>query len=33
MRRIDELHLKHPFYGAQRLATQSVLEGFEVGRV
>jgi putative transposase len=33
MRRIDELHLKHPFYGARRLAKQLVREGFEVGRV
>jgi putative transposase len=33
MRRIDELHLKHPFYGARRLAKQLVRNGFEVGRV
>jgi HTH-like domain len=33
MRRIDELHLKHPFYGARRLAKQLVRDGFEVGRV
>jgi putative transposase len=33
MRRIDELHLKYPFYGARRLAKQLVRDGFEVGRV
>ncbi len=33
MRRIDELHLKHPFYGARRLTKQLVREGVEVGRV
>ena len=33
MRRIDELHLKHPFYGARRLAKQLQREGFEVGRL
>jgi putative transposase len=33
MRRIDELHLEHPFYGARRLAKQLEREGFEVGRV
>jgi putative transposase len=33
MRRIDELHLEHPFYGARRLAKQLCREGFEVGRV
>jgi putative transposase len=33
MRRIDELHLEHPFYGARRLAKQLGREGFEVGRV
>jgi len=33
MRRIDELHLKHPFYGARRLAKQLVRDGFEVGRL
>jgi putative transposase len=33
MRRIDELHLEHPFYGARRLAKQLAREGFEVGRV
>ena len=32
MRRIDELHLAHPFYGARRLAKQLCREGFEVGR-
>jgi putative transposase len=33
MRRIDELHLQHPFYGARRLAKQLVRDGFQVGRV
>jgi putative transposase len=33
MRRIDELHLEHPFYGARRLAKQLKREGFEVGRL
>lgn len=33
MRRIDELHLKHPFYGARRLAKQLLRDGFEVGRL
>jgi len=33
MRRIDELHLKHPYYGARRLAKQLRREGVEVGRV
>ena len=32
MRRIDELHLAHPFYGARRLAKQLCREGCEVGR-
>lgn len=32
MRRIDELHLAHPFYGARRLAKHLCREGFEVGR-
>ena len=32
MRRIDELHLAQPFYGARRLAKQLCREGFEVGR-
>lgn len=33
MRRIDELHLAHPFYGARRLAKQLRKEGFlKVGR-
>jgi putative transposase len=32
MRRIDELHLKHPFYGARRLAKKLRKEGFRVGR-
>jgi putative transposase len=33
MRRIDELHLEHPFYGARRLAKQLEREGFEIGRL
>jgi putative transposase len=32
MRRIDELHLAHPYYGARRLAKQLQRDGFEVGR-
>jgi len=32
MRRIDELHLKAPFYGARKLAKQLRREGHEVGR-
>ena len=33
MRRIDELHLEHPFYGARRLAKQLERDGFDVGRL
>lgn len=33
MRRLDELHLAQPFYGARRLAKQLGREGFAVGRV
>jgi putative transposase len=33
MRRIDELHLEHPFYGSRRMAKQLQREGFEVGRL
>jgi putative transposase len=33
MRRIDELHLEIPFYGARRLSKQLGREGMEVGRV
>ena len=33
MRRIDEVHLEQPFYGARRLAKQLQREGFEVGRL
>jgi putative transposase len=33
MRRIDELHLKHPYYGARRLAKQLRREGFDTGRL
>jgi putative transposase len=32
MRRIDELHLEAPFYGARKLAAQLRREGHEVGR-
>jgi putative transposase len=32
MRRIDELHLKAPFYGARKLAKQLRREGHQVGR-
>ena len=32
MRRLDELHLKHPFLGARRLAHMLLREGFQVGR-
>jgi putative transposase len=32
MRRIDELHLVAPFYGARRLAAQLRREGHELGR-
>ena len=32
MRRIDELHLAHPFLGARRLARMLLREGVEVGR-
>jgi putative transposase len=32
MRRIDELHLAHPFLGSRRLARLLQREGFEVGR-
>ena len=33
MRRIDELHLLHPYYGARRLAKQLRREGVPVGRL
>ena len=33
MRRIDELHLEHPYYGARRLAKQLRREGFDMGRL
>ena len=33
MRRLDELHLEHPFYGARRLSKQLQREGIEVGRL
>ncbi len=32
MRRIDELHLRYPFFGARRLAQMLQREGFAVGR-
>ena len=32
MRRIDELHLEHPFMGARMLRRQSQREGVHVGR-
>ncbi len=32
MRAIDELHLKHPFYGSRRMRGALRDEGFEVGR-
>ncbi len=32
MRRMDELHLQHPFLGARRLAQMLLREGFKVGR-
>ena len=32
MRRIDELHLEAPFYGARKLAQQLKREGHDVGR-
>jgi putative transposase len=32
MRALDELHLKHPFLGARRLAAMLKRDGFEVGR-
>jgi putative transposase len=33
MRRIDELHLEHPYYGARRLGQQLCREGRQVGRL
>ena len=32
MRRIDELHLQYPFFGARRLAKMLQRDGFEIGR-
>ena len=32
MRRLDELHLEHPFLGARKLAKLLTDEGFAVGR-
>ena len=31
MRRIDELHLQHPYYGSRRIAKQLAREGIDVG--
>jgi putative transposase len=33
MRRIDQLHLDHPFYGSRRMAKQLAREGCDVGRL
>ena len=33
MRRIDELHLKYPYYGARRISRQLSREGMEAGRL
>ena len=33
MRRIDELHLKYPYYGARRIDRQLAREGMEAGRL
>lgn len=33
IRRIDELHLRRPFYGARRLAREPAKACFEVGRL
>ncbi len=33
MRRIDELHLKYPYYGARRIARQLGREGLDAGRL
>ncbi len=33
MRRIDELHLEHPFYGSRRLLVLVRQDGFDVGRL
>jgi putative transposase len=33
MRRIDELHLEHPYYGARRISAQLTREGHRVGRL
>ena len=32
MRRLDELHLRAPFYGARKLAAQLCREGHQIGR-
>jgi putative transposase len=33
MRRIDQLHLDHPFYGSRRIAKQLAREGCDAGRL
>ena len=33
MRRIDELHLQHPYYGSRRIAKQLAREGIDAGRL
>lgn len=33
MRRIDEIHLELPYYGARRIAMQLIREGHDVGRL
>jgi len=33
MRRIDELHLRYPFYGARRIARELQKQGMDVGRL
>lgn len=32
MRKIDELHLEHPFMGARQLRDQLIRQGFQIGR-
>ena len=32
-RRIDQLHLDHPYYGSRRIAKQLAREGFDAGRL
>jgi putative transposase len=33
VRRIDQLHLEHPYYGSRRIAKQLAREGFDAGRL